>query len=113
MLHLTKATRPSCFDDLRKAIASRMESGASMNKPIRHIAGPYEDGVQQCTRCLKIIADTREIVQEVKPGGIVFYGYREGPIYSVGAEWHDCIMIIKKPYPEYEIPDCVPMGEGL
>ena len=33
-----------------------------MNNPIRHIAGPYEDGVQQCKRCLKILADNRDKV---------------------------------------------------
>ena len=30
-----------------------------MTKRIRHVAGPYTDGVQQCTRCLRILLDNR------------------------------------------------------
>lgn len=70
--------------------------------PIRHIAGPYEDGVQQCTRCLKIIIDQRK---DLWPSDYPFGGFRKGkPVCNRGAAWF---------LDDYLAIDCLPMEAGL
>jgi len=71
-----------------------------MNNPIRHIAGPYEDGVQQCVRCLEILADHRKTRDH--------HGFfNEGPVCCTNNLWHQEIKH------DHDAVDCVPMGEGL
>ena len=53
-----------------------------MEAPIRHIAGPYIDLVQQCTRCLKILADDRNVL--VREGRSPPKGFAEGEVNSSG-----------------------------
>ena len=71
-----------------------------MTNPIRHIAGPHEDGVQQCTRCLKIIHDKRDESRSS--------GWPAGRIII-----EDClgwrIDMLQSP----EAIDCLPMEAGL
>ena len=77
-----------------------------MPNPIRHIAGPYEDGVQQCTRCLKIILDDRKatIATGLKR---VLEGFPEGPMcISYGVGYVDIMCSTKS-------TDCQPMEAGL
>lgn len=57
-----------------------------MNKPVRHIAGPYKDGVQQCTRCLKIIVDNRGALGLEGSGPAP--GFAEGPLCNYGPSWY-------------------------
>ncbi|KKN00133.1 hypothetical protein LCGC14_1140920 [marine sediment metagenome] len=78
----------------------------TMNNPIRHIAGPYEDGMQQCTRCLKILIDHgNAVVMESDQRPLL--GFDEGPVCDLGnfkyVEFD----------PDADAVDCVPMGEGL
>ena len=75
-----------------------------MNNPIRHIAGPYEDGVQQCTRCLKILVDHRNAnIPESERRSL--QGFNEGPVCILG----------KSTFVDYiltDAVDCEPMGNG-
>ncbi|KKM79573.1 hypothetical protein LCGC14_1348650 [marine sediment metagenome] len=74
----------------------------SNDKPIRHIAGPYTDLVQQCTRCLKIITDNRNTYyQEGTPPP---RGFAEGPVVQAGNGWY----VPAEPN-DPSVVDCEPM----
>ena len=87
-----------------------------MNEPIRHIAGPYEDGVQQCVRCLKILIDNRKTRLTFRGGSqdALRDGFREGvPLcfdYENAKCWYEYT---------YDSTDlvqavnCEPMEDGL
>lgn len=86
-------------------------------KPIRHIAGPYEDGLQQCTRCLLIIHDHRDVlILNLNETDLRRLGFCEGrlvgfPVGSLlhfgGSKWFQDILY------ESTAVDCVPMDSGL
>lgn len=57
-----------------------------MDKPTRHIAGLYKDLVQQCTRCLKIIADDRNV--HFQEGQFPPQGFAEGEVNNLGFGWY-------------------------
>ena len=86
-----------------------------MNNPIRHIAGPYEEGVQQCTRCLGILIDNRMYFHgKVSSEDALRDGFREGvPLcfdYDNDKCWYENTYCSSDPI---QAVNCVPMGEGL
>ena len=84
-----------------------------MSNPIRHIAGPYEDGVQQCVRCLKILIDSRMYFYGGTEGETLpREGFRKGVPISFDNEkwWYEDTYCSRNPI---QADNCVPMGEGL
>ena len=84
-----------------------------MNEPIRHIAGPYEDGVQQCVRCLRILVDNRLYLHSGYEDSLRL-GFREGvPLcfdYDNNKCWHEDTYDSCDPI---QAVNCTPMEAGL
>ena len=56
----------------------------TVTKPIRHLAGPHNEGWQECTRCARVIADNRH-KDAVKAGMVDNFGlFAEGPVIEHG-----------------------------
>jgi len=73
-------------------------------RPVRHIAGPYKDGVQQCTRCLKIIVDNRGALG--LEGSEPAPGFAEGSLCNYGPSWY-----LEAGHDPSEAVDCEPCLE--
>ncbi len=74
----------------------------TMDKPIRHIAGPYTDLVQQCARCLCIITDNRNTYYQ--EGSSPPRGFDEGLVVKDGICWY-----VPADPKDPSVVDCEPM----
>lgn len=58
-----------------------------MDHPVRHLAGPYTEGVQRCTRCLCVITDNRN-THDQQGDSFPPFAFKEGDaIINFGPSW--------------------------